>query len=214
MLTPLPFALHATKACVPHAELALSLAAAFHEVDAGRVDERIEQLAWRLTPASHDPRDELDALAELLEDPAMPAAAVGADVCGLMLDDAFDQHEAHPLIRAVIAIEVARRHGIAVGLVSNGHDHCIGHEQLDEPLLLRADSAAVVDAHTLDGVLQWHCSHETCGLLLDELEQRWLLWTRIEEALHAADLRLRLPLDDEAMEGARLRVEHVRARLN
>jgi len=101
-----------------------------------------------------------------------------------------------------------------VGLVSNGSDHCVGHERLDDPLLLNAGSGDVVDAHTIPDVLQWHCSHEACGLLLDELEQRWLLWTRIDNALHAADLRLRLPLDDESSQAARLRLEHVRARLN
>lgn len=215
MLTPLPFALQATQACVPHAELALSLAAAFHDVDAGRVDEEIERLVGLLAPVDGaTPLDELHALAGLLADPAMPASVVGQDICCLMLDDAFDQQAAHPLMRAVIAVEVGRRAGMDVGLVSNGSEHCVGHERLDEPLLLRADSGAVVDAHTLGETLQWHCSHETCGLLLDELEQRWLLWSRIENALLAADLRLRLPLDDEALREARVRVERVRARLN
>jgi hypothetical protein len=215
MLTPLPFALHASRACVPHAELALSLAAAFHDVDAGQVEAAIERLAGRVSrPVSPEPLDELHALAALLSDPAMPASAVGSDICCLMLDDALDQGVAHPLVRAVIAVEVGRRHGIAVGLVSNGHEHCVGHERLDGPLLLRADSGEIVDARTLSETLQWQCSHEACGLLLDELEQRWLLWMRIDDALHAADLRLRLPLDDEAMQMARLRLERVRAYLN
>jgi hypothetical protein len=215
MLTPLPFALHASQACVPHAELALSLAAAFHEVDADEVEAAVERLAGRLSrPPSRDPLDELHALEALLADPAMPVPVVGSDICCLMLDDALDQGAAHPLIRAVIAVEVGRRHGMAVGLVSNGHEHCVGHERLDGPLLLRCDSDEIVDAHTLSGTLQWQCSHETCGLLLDELEQRWLLWMRIDDALHAADLRLRLPLDDEAVQTARLRLEHVRSRLN
>lgn len=215
MLTPLPFALQATQACVPHAELALSLAAAFHEVDAERVDGQIERLAERLPlERSAGPLDELEALADLLDDRAMPDATVGGDVCCLMLDDALDQRRAHPLVRAMIAIEAGRRRGLEVGLVSNGSDHCIGHEQLDEPLLLRADNGDVVDADTLSDTLQWHCSHEACGLLLDELEQRWLLWTRIDDALQAANLRLSLPLDGESSQVAKLRLERVRARLN
>jgi hypothetical protein len=215
MLTPLPFALHASQACVPHAELALSLAAAFHEVDADAVEAAIERLAVGFdAPSSGDPLDELHALAALLDDPAMPAPVVGSDICCLMLDDALDQGAAHPLVRAVIAVEVGRRRGVAVGLVSNGYEHCVGHERLDGPLLLRCDSGEVVDAHTLSETLQWQCSHEACGLLLDELEQRWLLWMRIDDALHAADLRMRLPLDEKAIQAARLRVAHVRSRLN
>ncbi len=215
MLTPLPFALQATQACVPHAELALSLAAAFHEIDAERVDEQIESLASQLSlPSSPEPIDELHALADLLDGAAMPEPAIGGDVCCLMIDDALAQGAAHPLVRAVIAVEAGRRRGFDVGVVSNGSEHCIGHERLDGPLLLRADSGAVVDANTLPDTLQWHCSHEVCGLLLDELEERWLLWTRIDNALQAANLRLSLPLDDESSQAARLRVERVRARLN
>lgn len=215
MLTPLPFALQATQACVPHAELSLSLAGAFHAIDAERVDRQLEALASRISlPAAAEPIDELHALAELLDDAAMPESVFGSDVCGLMLDDALAEGAAHPLMRAVIAVEVGRRRGLDLGVVSNGSDHCIGHEQLDEPLLLRADDGAIVDAHTLSDTLQWHCSHEVCGLLLDELEQRWLLWMRIDNALQAADLRLSLPLDDESSQVARLKLERVRARLN
>ncbi len=215
MLTPLPFTLQATQACVPHAELALSLAAAFHEIDAERVDEQIESLACQLSlPSSPDPIDELHALSDLLGGAAMPEVAIGGDVCCLMIDDALAQGAAHPLVRAVIAVEAGRRRGLDVGVVSNGSEHCVAHEGLDEPLLLRADSKAVVDAHTLPDTLQWCCSHEVCGLLLDELEQRWLLWMRIENALQAANLRLSLPLDDESSQAARLSVERVRARLN
>jgi hypothetical protein len=215
MLTPLPFAVQATQACVPHAELALSLAAAFHEIDAERVDEQIEALASQLSlPSSPDPSDELHALSDLLGGAAMPESVVGSDVCCLMIDDALAQGAAHPLVRAVLAVEAGRRRGFDVGVVSNGSEHCVAHEQLDEPLLLRADSGAVVDAHTLPDTLQWRCSHEVCGLLLDELEQRWVLWARFESALQAANLRLSLPLDDESSQAARLRLERVRARLN
>jgi hypothetical protein len=215
MLTPLPFALQATQACVPHAELALSLAAAFHDVDAERVDGQIERLAGQLSlQPSAEPIDELHALSDLLGDAEMPESAIGGDVCCLMIDDALSHGAAHPLVRAVIAVEAGRRRGLELGVVSNGSEHCIGHEQLDEPLLVRADSGAVVDAQELPDTLQWHCSHEVCGLLLDELEQRWLLWTRIDDALLAADLRLSLPLDDESSKIAKLRLAHVRSRLN
>ncbi|NLT07687.1 MAG: hypothetical protein GXY03_15465 [Solirubrobacterales bacterium] len=215
MLTPLPFALHASAPCVPHAELALSLAAAFHTVDAEAVDGRIEALAEGLAVDAHaSPRDQLDALAELAHDPRAPQVSVGGDVCCLMLDDALADAVAHPLVGAIVLAEVGRRRGLDVGIVSNGRHHCLGHEQLGEPLLLRADTGAVVDGRALPETLQWCCAHETAAMLLDELEERFLTWTRIDEALRAAELRLRLPLDEESEQGARIRVHAVRSRLN
>lgn len=216
MLTPLPFALQASAACVPHAELALSLAAAFHEVDAAAVDTHIERIGAHLVlPPEASPLEELVALGDLFADTLVaPRADVGGDVCGLMLDDALDQGEAHPLIRAVVAVEVGRRHGLDFGLVSDGRQVCIAHEQLADPLLLCAETNEIVDARKLSADLQWHCSHETCGLLLDELEERWVAWTRFDDALLAADLRLRLPLDEDSAAAARTRLERVRARLN
>lgn len=215
MLTPLPFALQASAPCVPHAELALSLAAEFHDVDVEAVDRRIEELAAGLAVDSHaSPGDELEALAELAHDPRAPQVSVGGDVCCLMLDDALADGVAHPLIAAIVLVEVGRRRGVDVGVVSNGRHHCVGHEQLGEPLLLRADTGAVVDGRILAGTLQWRCGHETAGLLLDELEERFLTWTRIEHALRAAELRLGLPLDDDSHDGARLRLRAVRSRLN
>ncbi len=215
MLSPIPFALHAAQACVPHAELATSLAGAFHEVDVEAVDERIEQLAAELIgPPPDDPLDQLQALADVLRLPDAPRPKASDRVGLLMIDVALEDGIAHPLTRAILAVEIGRRHGFDVGLVSNGTVHCVGHEQLDEPLLLRCDSAAIVDAHTIPATLQWRCSHEVCALLLDELEDRWLRWNRIEEALLAARLRLRLPLDEGCARDARVQVERVRSRLN
>lgn len=215
MLTPLPFALHATRGCAPHAELALSLAGAFHDVDATVVDARLERLAARMpAPASDEPLDQLRALARLLRDPALPAPGHEVDADELLLDSALARGCAHPVLRAVVAVEVARRHGIEAGLVSNGVDHCVAHERLGEPLLARAADGVLVDAHTLGGRLQWRCSHEACGLLLDGLEERWLRCGRLGEALHAAQLRLCLPFAETSLREARLRLAQVRARLN
>ena len=55
----------------------------------------------------------------------------------------------------------------------------------------------MVDAYTLPPPLTWRCAHETAGLLLDELEPRWLAQGRIDQALQAAELRLCLPFDEQ-----------------
>src|ERR1700742_1181981 len=141
MLSPLPFAIHATIGCPAHAELALSLAWTVRDVDAGAVDDAIERLADTVPEAaSKSPLDELRALTGLAERLARRArrpARGGVD--DLMLDTAVDGHATHPLMRAVIGAEAGRRCGLAVGIVSNGRDHCVAHTRFGEPLLLRMD---------------------------------------------------------------------------
>lgn len=215
MLTPLPFALHASSRCVAHAELALSLAAAFGDVDVEAVDGRLTALATRLpVTTAGDPLAQLRALALLARDPCFPAAGHGANPGELLLDRALADGVADPLVRALLAIEVARRHGLEVGLVSNGDEHCVAHRRLDQPLLVRAADAQLVDAHLLRAPLSWNCSHEACGLLLDGLEERWLRHGRIREAIRAAELRLHLPLAKTEAGAAHMRLARIRANLN
>jgi hypothetical protein len=120
----------------------------------------------------------------------------------------------HPLALAIVTVEVARRRGISVGIVSNGADHFVGHTDLPAPLLLDVDSGKVVAADLVRPTLTWRCAHETAGLLLDELEPRWLAQGRIDLALRAAELRLCLPFDDNGKQVATRRLARVRARLN
>lgn len=217
MLAPLPFALHATTGCPPAAELAVSLAGAFHDVDAVAVDSSLDAIAAGIAlPHGRGPAEELAAVAELAasDDPALPAAEDGEDVGGLMLDRALERGRAHPLTLAIVLAEAARRRGIPAGVVSNGTDHCVAHTKLPEPLLLVAASGAVVDAQTLAAPLQWRCAHEACALLIDAIELRWLRWSRIDLALRAAELRMHLPLDDDSVDRAGARLEHVRSNFN
>ncbi len=71
-----------------------------------------------------------------------------------------------------------------------------------------------MDARELRPPLAWRCSHETCGLLIDELEPLWLRDGRLDHALTTAELRLCLPFEERALTYARRRLDHVRARLN
>jgi hypothetical protein len=215
VLSPLPFAVHATIGCPAHAELALSLAWTFHDLDAGAVDDAIALISETIpAPASPSPLDELQALAGLGDRIARGRPAPGAGVDDLMLDSAVSGDVAHPLMRAIIAAEEARRRGLPVGIVSNGRDHCIAHTRLGEPLLLHLDAGAVVDANDLPPTLSWRCAHELCGQVLDALEARWLDEGRPDQALKAAELRVHLPFDELAVERAEQRLAHVQARFN
>jgi hypothetical protein len=213
MFAPLPFALHATAGCPPHAELALSLAWTFEEVDAAALDAELNGLAKRLpSPASAHPLAELKTLAGLSGRQEGTPSPIDSDC--LLLHTALDSKAPHPLALAIVGAELARRRGLAVGIVSNGTDHCLAHTELPVPLLLCVETGEVVDAHTLPPPLTWRCAHETAGLLLDELEPRWLAQGRLDHALQAAELRLCLPFDENGIKSAERKLKSVQARLN
>jgi hypothetical protein len=212
MFAPLPFALHATTGCPPHAELALSLAWTFEDVDAQALDAELDALASLLpAPASAHPLDELKTLTGVCRRAGSPSPV---DTDCVMLHSALAARDPHPLAVAVVAAELARRRGLAVGIVSNGEDHCLAHTELPAPLLLQVETATVVDAHTLPPPLTWRCAHETAGLLLDELERRWLGKGRFDRALEAAQLRMCLPFDENGVRVAERKLAGVKARLN
>jgi hypothetical protein len=217
VLEPVPFALAAT-GCPPHAELAVSLAGAFHDVDAPALDEALDRLALCVPDASPaDPAAGLRAVSELWRQDVLPEASPptgDVDLDCLSIDRALVAGRAHPLVQALLAVEAGRRRGLALGLVSNGVDHCVAHTQLDAPVVVRVPDGCLADGRNLAPVLSWRCAHEACALLLDELEDRMLRCHRVGEALRAAELRLCLPIDDEAIERATARLNRVRARLN
>jgi hypothetical protein len=213
MFAPLPFALHATAGCPPHAELALSLAWTFDEVDAAALDAELDAIAGMLpAPASPHPLDELKTLTGLARRCRPPPSDVDTD--GVMLHTALASTAPHPLALAIVGAELARRRGLSIGIVSNGSDHCLAHTELPAPLLLHVETGQILDANQLAPTLTWRCAHETAGLLLDELEPRWLAQGRLDRALRAAELRLCLPFDETGKRIAERKLRRVRARLN
>lgn len=217
MFAPLPFALQASAGCPPAAELALSLAASFHAVDAELVDAAFADLAYRVELSGSDRGDpvaELRSLADLRERCPMLQSGGPMGYNALLLDRALLDGNADPLVIAVALVEIARRVGVPLGIVSNGVDHCVGRLHCDEPVVLRACDGALVDARCLEGTLCWRCPHEVCGQLIDELELRWERSGHIAEAIRTAELRLCLPFEPDCVERAALRLEGLRARLN
>jgi hypothetical protein len=213
MFAPLPFALHATSGCPPHAELALSLAWTFDDVDAAALDAELDAMAGLLpAPAGSHPLDQLKTLVPLAGRCCAPPSDVDTD--GVLLHTALASNAPHPLALAIIGAELARRRGMAIGIVSNGSDHCLAHTELPAPLLLVVETGQIVDAHQLPAPLTWRCAHETAGLLLDELEPRWLAQGRLDRALQAAELRLCLPFDYNGKRLAHRKLRRLRARLN
>lgn len=218
MLEPLPFALAAT-GCPPHAELAVSMASAFHDVDGVVIDGALDELAGSVVaPRCSDPVEGLHAIADLWRTGALPQVepdtGFATDLDHLMLDTALAVGIAHPLVQVLAAIEAGRRCGIPLGLVSNGITHCVAHTRLERPFVVSAPQGELIDGRTLPPVLTWCCAHEACAFLLDELEERQLRCGMVGHGLKSAELRFHLPIDDRGQERAKHKLASVRARLN
>lgn len=213
MFAPLPFTLHATTGCPPHAELALSLAWTFDDaLDAAALDAELDRRAQLLpAPLSAHPLDELRTLAVATSPGPVPS---DLDVDSLLLHTALASEAPHPLALAITGAELARRRGFSIGIVSNGSQHCLAHTELTAPLLLSIETGRIVDAHRLPPTLTWRCAHETAGLMIDELEPRWLAQGRIDKAMQAAELRLCLPFNHNGKAIAERKLKRVRTLLN
>lgn len=212
---PMPFSVRAALGCPPHAELALSVAAEFSDVDLDRAERRLDTLAR--------PLRNLEGA-----DPSAQLAAVGRWVLGgfrpvrptasgdeLLLQRVLERRRGHVLTLALIAIEAGRRAGIDLGLVASEHVICVGHHALEGPLLLDPTRPnRLVDGHDLPGTLEWRCAHEGALGLIDALVESFTRRGDHERACAAAEMALSLPLSDDALERRGGAVERLRSRMN
>src|SRR3954470_1000942 len=99
----------ASGGCPPLADLLLSLAAEFREVDMAAADARLDELALPLFGlADGDARIAAGRLPALLDtEPGFDADRRG--VAGLWLDSVLETRSGHPLVLAALAAEVGRR---------------------------------------------------------------------------------------------------------
>lgn len=192
----LPFSLAAGLSCPTHADLAAALAAEFRTVDERAVDEGLDGLAIALAPARLDhPVEQLDELCRTMA--AFEPLEAPLDQRALFLDVVLDRLAGHPTVLAVIAAEAGRRAGLDVGVVmEHGGTHRVGHLAL-EPAATR-----------------WPCAHQVAFALLGAQIERAQRGGDLGSALHAAELRLELPLSTEMRRRVEGERERLRARLN
>jgi hypothetical protein len=146
MLTPLPFSLHASLGCPPHADLAVSLAWELSDLDGHQLECGLDVLAAAtLTDLPADPAARLTALGEPVTAGALRPRAHGG-VRDLLIGDVVADGRGHPVALAVVLVEVARRAGIDVGIVAGDADHYLADQHSDEPWLLDPATGHVIDA--------------------------------------------------------------------
>lgn len=178
--------------CPPGGELVLAIAPEFREVEAGAVSYRLDELARSLftVVAGGDPRAISHGLATLLTE-EQRFRSDEASVEGLLLDAVLERRAGHPLALSVLAAEIGRRAGVAVGVCSTPTGWYAGIGETDRLWLI--DPAT--DARpTPTGPVRRHCGHELAFAALTGIYARFVRDGDDERARHAAWLRNRLPV--------------------
>jgi Transglutaminase-like superfamily len=203
----LPFHLHAAVTCPPPAELAFSLAWELAEFDV----ERAERALWTLAPSpATGPKAQLRALGRLVSTATLRSRHGGGPE-NLLIDRVLERGCGHPLMVAIVLVELARRGDVQAGIVSGERGHFIAHQRLTEPLVLDPVTGALVAADAL-GVLRWRCGHQIAADVLDLIEHRYERSGDLTQALHVARMRCALPFEDSSV--AEAGVRRISARLN
>jgi regulator of sirC expression with transglutaminase-like and TPR domain len=200
-------------------ELALSLAAEFRDVDESAAITVLDELGDEVAAARaglEGPQAGIDALREVL--------AVRHGFAGdrrrydhpynSMLDLVLERRRGLPILLSVLYLATAQRAGIALcGVGLPGH-YVVGDLRANPPVLIDpfAGGAKVVAGSPRD-VRAWG-AHETALRILNNLVAAYDRRADIGRAIHAAELRLALPLGEGRMEALRMELGALRARLN
>lgn len=212
-MTAGPFAACAARAGIGLGELALALAAEFGPADSAGVRQELEALALPSHGAGAlEPIDQLEALGALMT----PFRPVG-DLLRrrpLMLDAVLRDSAGDPALLAVIATDVGRRAGLDVAIAADGDVHVVAHRRGTRPFVLALDAPGARLRLVRDRSMGWCCPHQMVSFLIGELLERARRVGDLSAAIHAAELRLALPLNGRARLAMRSELAAVRATLN
>ena len=187
------FGLLAGRSNVPLDRLLLALTSEFRSVDRRAVEDALDELALPLFGiGSLAPTQVGRKLVEVLVQ-QLGFAPGGAGVDSLMLDQVLERRRGHAALLAATFVEVARRAGVRLSLLSDRADWYVGVEDEDE-LVLVATGPAHADWPGPPGVRR-RCPHELCQVVLEGLGCALQAEGNLAGADHAAALQTLLPLD-------------------
>jgi hypothetical protein len=176
----------------PLDRLLLALAGQFHDVDEARAIDRLDELARPAFGIASLPVE--DAARRLIAAIGQEGGLVWgspADPDGLLLDRVLESGRGRPALLAAVYVEVARRAGVSLLLLSAGPNWFAGFEDKDE-LVLVAPSSFEAPVARID--LRWRCAHEVADIVLAELGGLFKGLGRGDEAARALTLRKALPV--------------------
>jgi len=180
----------ATRGDPPFDRLLLALAAEFHGVDEDAALDELDELARPLFGiGGQGPHAAGERIAAELGRRLKPDVA-GVD--DLFLDRVLREHRGHPALLAVVYVEVARRAGASLSLLSSQDAWFAGLVAEEEAVLV--DPARTASALEGSFTLRRHCAHEVAHAVLCELARRYRALGAADHAKRAAELCLALPL--------------------
>jgi len=178
--------------CPPPGVMLLAIAAEFRPFDPAPVSFRLDELARELfdAVAQPDPGAASHRLAALLTD-ELRLRTDEASVDGIWLDAVLARRAGHPLALAVLAAEIGRRAGLAVGVCSTPTGWYAGLGGRERLWLI---DPALDPGPTPSGPIRRHCGHEVGFAALTGIYARMIRDGEGSRACQAAHLRGRLPV--------------------
>lgn len=129
-----------------------------------------------------------------------------------MLDLVLERRRGLPILLSVVYVEVGRRAGLPlVGVGLPGH-FVVGHFATEPPLLLDPFTGGA--PVTTEAVVRPWGPHETAVRMLNNLVGSFQKRGDLARALHAAELRLRLPMEGGLREELEQELKRLKATLN
>lgn len=173
-------------ACPPPGVMLLAIGAEMKPVDVAAVSFRLDELARKLFDASAGgkPGAASHRLATLLTD-ELRLRTDESSVEGMWLDVVLERRAGHPLALAVLAAEIGRRAGLAVGVCSTPTGWYAG---LGGPDRLWLIDPALDPGPTPSGPVRRHCGHEVGFAALTGVFARLLRDGEEARACHAAQI--------------------------
>jgi regulator of sirC expression with transglutaminase-like and TPR domain len=201
--------------------LALALAAAFHDVDAGEALATLDALGAELSRATalsgEDPESLARACVEVLggEHGFAGDREKYDDPDNSMLDLVLARRRGLPILLSVVYVEVARRAGIALAGVGLPGHFVVGHFGADPPVLLDPfGGGREIEVSARDDQLRPWTAHEIAMRMLNNLVAAYERRGDVSAAIRAASMRLELPADGSWRQILRAELRAMQARLN
>jgi Transglutaminase-like superfamily len=168
----------------------LALAGEFHQVDDAAALERLDGLARRAFGVASLPQEAAAArLIEAIAEGGGMCPGVAGDPDGLMLDRVLESGRGRPELLAAVYLEVARRAGLSLSLLSAGLNWFVAFEEAGE-LVLVAPASFDRPLERID--LQRRCPHELADVVLAGLTDLLDARGADADAAHALLLRRQL----------------------
>lgn len=146
--------------------------------------------------------------------PSLPCATVGTGPRSLRLDRAVAGCPSHPLALCLVAIGIAGRVAVPLGVLSDGRSFYVARSAVRRPTALDPLTGFRPTTVRDPDQIRWRCPHEIAHALLGHLADEAVRCGDLGRAVGAMELRAEMVSSDADREVALAQRDGMRARLN